>query len=226
MGKHGNKDDFTPDGKRKVEMDIFPTVMGRFERLGIKDKATGFYWIIAILIFGVIWHLASLHYDSALLLPSPLRTMAAFFAAAQDPEIIRNMFITLRRVLTGFTYAIAIGVPLGFIMGYSKTMLRMIDPLISSARQIPIMAWIPLTIIWLGLGDGPTVFLIAIAGVFPVILNTISGVHSISEDYYNAARSMGAKPASLFAHVVIPGSLPDILSGMRLAISAGWMSVI
>ena len=88
------------------------------------------------------------------------------------------------------------------------------------------MAWVPLTIVWFGIGDGPTIFLIAFAGVFPIILNTIQGIRSISKDYYNAARSMGASPFSIFINVMLPAALPDILTGARLAISTGWMSVI
>jgi NitT/TauT family transport system permease protein len=226
MGKDEYKAENPGNDGKKAELDLFPSVIGRYDRMGIKDRASKLYWLVAVLCFAGVWHLASLYYDSSLLLPSPMRTAAAFFTALFDAEIISNMLITLRRVLTGLFYAVMIGVPLGFLMGYSKTFLRMIDPLISSARQIPIMAWVPLTIVWLGLGDGPTIFLIAMAGVFPVILNTISGVHSVSEDYYNAARSLGANHVSLFAHVVVPGSLPSILGGMRLAVSAGWMSVI
>ena len=81
-------------------------------------------------------------------------------------------------------------------------------------------------IVWFGLGDGPTIFLITFAGVFPVILNTIAGVQSISQDYYHAARSMGARPWSILSSIIVPGSLPDILTGLRIALSAGWMSVI
>jgi NitT/TauT family transport system permease protein len=88
------------------------------------------------------------------------------------------------------------------------------------------MAWVPLTIVWFGLGDGPTVFLIAMVGLFPILLSTIAGVDSISKDYYNAARSMGASRSSVIRNVVIPAAMPDVLTGMRLALSAGWMSVI
>ena len=224
----GSRDKFrkSEQKRNKMKVDIFPSVMGRYDKRGAKGDGSRLYFVLTILVLGGLWHLASLYYASDLLLPSPVKTLIAFFNSVQDPVILTNMMITLRRVLIGLIYALSIGIPLGFLMGYSATALNIIDPLVSSIRQIPIMAWIPLTIVWLGLGDGPTVFLIAIAGVFPVMLNTITGVHNISDDYYNAARSMGANPFSLFAHVVVPGSLPDILSGMRLAVSAGWMSVI
>ena len=103
---------------------------------------------------------------------------------------------------------------------------KLLGGIIDSIRQIPVMAWVPLTIIWLGIGDGPTIFMIAISGVFPIILNTIDGVKSISKDYYDAAKSMGASKLSIFINIVVPASLPSVLTGPRIAIGTGWMSVI
>ncbi len=186
-------------------------------------------WAFRLLTLGLVlllWHLAARSIQSDLLLPSPWSTAKAFFKGIQDPEILENMFLTLKRVLYGLGIALVAGTTLGFLMGYSKAAYRLIDPIIGPIRQVPIMAWVPLTIIWLGLGDGPTLFIIAIVGVFPILLNTISGVQSISPNYINAARSMGARPWGLFSRVILPASLPDILTGVRLAVSAGWMSVI
>jgi len=194
--------------------------------LGSAQSKQIFYRLIMVLGVLGIWQLAANHYNSDLLLPPPWKTLVTFVAAVHDPEVLTNLFITLRRVLTGFLYALLIGIPLGFLMGYSKVALHILEPLIDSVRQVPIMAWVPLTIVWFGLGDGPTIFLIAFAGVFPIILNTIAGVQGISNDYYNAARSMGAGPWSIFAHVIVPGALPDILTGGRISIGMGWMSVI
>ena len=196
------------------------------ENISEKNKAQKFYWLACLAIICAIWQVGAMSYSSDLILPTPWKTMLAFIEAALNPKILVNLLITLRRVITGFLCAVIIGVPLGYLMGYSAAALRTMDPLISSLRQIPIMAWVPLTIMWFGLGDGPTVFLIAFSGLFPIILNTIAGVQSISQDYYNAALSMGAGPMSIFSSVIFPGSLPDILTGMRIAVSAGWMSVI
>ena len=111
-------------------------------------------------------------------------------------------------------------------MGYSPKMLQIMSPFINSLRQVPIMAWVPLAIVWCGIGDGPTVFLIAFSGIFTIILNTVAGVQDISKDFYNAARSMGAGTLSIIKDIVVPGSLPGVLTGVRLAIGMGWMSVI
>jgi len=194
--------------------------------LGPVKRKQLFYRLIMVLGVLGIWELAANSYNSDLMLPPPGKTLVSLAAAVHDPEVLTNLFITLRRVLTGFFYALMLGVPIGFLMGYSKVALHVLEPLIDSVRQVPIMAWVPLTIVWFGLGDGPTIFLIAFSGTFPVILNTIAGVQGISKDYYHAARSMGAGPWSIFAHVIVPGALPDILTGSRIAVGMGWMSVI
>jgi len=143
-----------------------------------------------------------------------------------DLYVLTNLAITMRRVVTGATYAFLIGFPLGMLMGYSPRLLRIISPFMNSMRQVPIMSWVPLTIVWFGIGDGPTIFLIAFSGIFTIILNTIAGVQDISKDFYNAARSMGANTVDIIKDIVLPGALPGVLTGVRLAIGLGWMSVI
>jgi ABC-type nitrate/sulfonate/bicarbonate transport system permease component len=174
----------------------------------------------------LFWQVAAMRVNHALLLPTPASAFLAFFQVIQEPKPLLELLITMKRVGTGFLIALGIGLPIGYLMGYSKTFLRIFDPLINTFRQIPIMAWVPLMIIWLGLGDAPTVFLITVAALFPVMLNTVASVQDISPDYYNAARSMGAGPLSIFTHVIVPGSLPGIMTGMRIGMGTGWMSVI
>lgn len=193
------------------------------------DKPKSFDLVYRILLLGVIvsiWHISAVRIGSSLLLPKPIDVLQGFITCITDQEIVKNVFITLQRVLKGFSYALLFGLPIGLIMGFSTKIEGILSPIVDSARQVPIMAWVPLTIVWFGIGDGPTIFLIAFAGVFPIILNTIQGIRSISKDYYNAARSMGASPFSIFINVMLPAALPDILTGARLAISTGWMSVI
>ena len=181
--------------------------------------------ILFVFILG-LWQIGAKKIGSSLLLPMPIDVFHGFITCITDPEIVKNVLITMQRVLKGFMYAMLFGLPLGLIMGFSSTFEKVFSPVVDSARQVPIMAWVPLTIVWFGIGDGPTIFLIAFSGVFPIILNTIQGVRSISKDYYNAAKSMGASPFVIFTNVMLPAALPDILTGARLAISGGWMSVI
>lgn len=185
-----------------------------------------FYKISSIGLIFAIWYLGAVYYDNSLLLPNPVVVLKKFIIAIQDKEVLMNLLITLGRVLRGFFYALIIGVPLGFFMGYVKVVEELLGNLIDSLRQVPIMAWVPLTIVWFGIGDGPTVFLIAFGGVFPIVLNTIHGVKSVPKNYYNAAKSMGASESNMFFNITLPYATPDILTGSRLAVSTGWMSVI
>jgi NitT/TauT family transport system permease protein len=192
----------------------------------LNGKDFNFYTPIALIIIAIIWIIGAKTVNQPFLFPSLQSTIDSFFKAVTDLYVLRNIGITMRRVLTGVFYALIIGLPIGMVMGYSKTMLRAFAPFINSLRQVPIMAWVPLSIIWFGLGDGPTIFMIAFSGIFTIILNTIAGVQDIDKDFYHAARSMGAGTIDIIKDIVLPGSLPGIITGIRLAIGMGWMSVI
>ncbi len=204
----------------------------KFPAAGIGMPKIGFKpgrLVYRAVTFGILlmaWHLAALHYGNRLVLPTPWQTGKAFFFALQDMDTLKNLAITLKRVLAGLGIASGIGLTAGFAMGYSNTIYKLVDPVIGPLRQVPIMAWVPLTIVWFGLGEGPTLFLIAMVAVFPILLNTMAGVRSVSRNYYHAARSMGAGQLSIFRRVTLPGALPDMITGLRIGLSAGWMSVI
>lgn len=189
-------------------------------------KEFNIYTPIALIIIAIVWTIAADIVDKPFLFPSLKSIVAAFLKAITDLYVLRNIGITMKRVLTGAFYAFIVGLPIGMVMGYSKSMLKALAPFINSIRQVPIMAWVPLAIIWFGLGDGPTIFMIAFSGIFTIILNTISSIQDIDKDYYNAARSMGASTMDIIKDIVLPGSLPGVITGIRLAIGMGWMSVI
>lgn len=182
--------------------------------------------LVGLAVICIIWFAAAHIVDKPFLFPYLEDVLKEVGYSLTDMYVLRNLGITMRRVLTGSLYAFVIGFPLGMLMGYSRQILRAISPFMNSLRQVPIMAWVPLAIVWFGIGDGPTIFLIAFSGIFTIILNTISGVQDISKDYYHAAKSMGANTLGVIKDVVLPGSLPGVLTGLRLAIGLGWMSVI
>lgn len=188
-------------------------------------KGILYKFVIMAIVF-VAWQLYATSKNNPLIMPKFTDTIKQFALCLTDSKVISNILITLLRVLKGFLWALVVGVPLGFLMGVSEFINKLIGGFVDSIRQVPIMAWVPLTIVWFGIGDGPTIFLIAFSGVFPIILNTIQGVRNISKDYYYAAKSMGASKVSIFKDIIVPATLPDILTGARIAIGGGWMSVI
>lgn len=204
----------------KIKRNRFKTMMESEE---FSQKVYKYGFVIILLI---IWQIASTKVGIPLLLPTPKSTFTEFYANITSKQVMTNIGITMSRVIKGWLIAVLIGVPIGMAMGLSKIFEGILGGVVNSLRQIPMMAWVPLSIIWLGIGDGPTLFMIALNGVFQVIMNTSSGVASIDKDYYNAAKSMGASKGSTFVNVVVPASMPHILVGARLAIGAGWMSVI
>lgn len=204
----------------KIKRNKFKKMMGSEE---FSQKIYKYGFVIILLI---VWQIASTKVGIPLLLPTPKSTFTEFYANITSAKVMTNIGITMSRVVRGWLIAVLVGVPIGMAMGLSKIFKGILGGVVNSLRQIPMMAWVPLSIIWLGIGDGPTLFMIALNGVFQVIMNTSSGVASIDKDYYNAAKSMGASKMSTFTNVVVPASMPHILVGARLAIGAGWMSVI
>lgn len=192
----------------------------------VRSQKDMLYQIGAFVLLIVIWEIAARRIAIPLIWPSAFTIGESMVRAVTDPTILSNFGITLARVLKGWGIAVIFGVPVGLAMGLSRPFNAMFGGIINALRQIPMMAWVPLTIIWFGIGDGPTLFMIALNGIFQVVLNTASGVQGVSRDYFHAAKSMGAGKASVFFNVTLPGSLPDILTGARLAIGGGWMSVI
>ena len=174
----------------------------------------------------VVWHFAALYIDQTIRLPGFQATMQSFFSNWTNSVVMENLGITLWRVLRGVGYSALVALPLGLFMGYSKTIRQIISPLMNSIRQIPIMAWVPMAIIWFGLGEGPTLFIIFMSAVFPLMINTLSGVININPDYISAAKSMGASTLNIFTTIILPGAFPSFLTGLRMAVGLGWMSVI
>ena len=142
----------------------------RWRKMGGKNR--NFAALIALIFICGIWTVAAHAVAKPFIFPYFEDVIKEVVYSLSDMYVLRNLGITMRRVLTGAFYAFIIGLPLGMIMGYSPKILRALSPFMNSLRQVPIMAWVPLAIVWFGIGDGPTIFLIAFSGVFTIILNT------------------------------------------------------
>lgn len=182
---------------------------------------------LALLIsFCIAWYFSAHAYNKPFVFPYIEEVVDDLIYALTDLAVLRAIGITIRRVLLGTFYAILFGIPVGMAMGFSPLAMKALAPYVNALRQIPTTAWVPLAIIWFGLGDGPTLFVLALHGVFVIILNTAAGVMEINKEYYNAVRSMGANTLQVVTDVVLPGSLPGVITGIRLALGMGWMTVV
>jgi ABC-type nitrate/sulfonate/bicarbonate transport system permease component len=136
------------------------------------------------------------------------------------------MLYSLYRVALGYAIAALLAIPLGLLMGWSPGLLRATHSLFEVVRPIPPLAWIPIAILWFGIGIKSAVFIIFLGAFFPILLNTISGVLSIQPILIEAARTLHAKGKDIFFKVLLPGAVPSIFVGMRIGIGIGWMTLV
>jgi ABC-type nitrate/sulfonate/bicarbonate transport system permease component len=183
--------------------------------------------LIAFVLAGTAWELFA---RSGALPPAIAPSLAAIAAAAgrmaASGALLVHAGFTLARLAAGLAGAALVGVPVGLLMGRSPRVERFVLPLVSALAPIPSLAWVPLFILWLGLGNPATVALVLYAAVFPLVLNTWTGVRSVRPIWIRAAEAMGAGPRSLFRLVVLPGSLPFVIAGLRQALARGWIAVV
>ena len=137
-----------------------------------------------------------------------------------------NIWVSCRRIFIAFVLATGLGVPLGLFMGWSRKFKDYTFPVLETLRPIPILAWVPLAIVMFAGFETPIIFLATLASFFVTALNTMLGVESIDESYFRAAGCLGSKRRHVFIHVVVPGSLPFIFTGLQISIGVAWFSLV
>lgn len=137
-----------------------------------------------------------------------------------------HLFASLWRVMAGFAWSVTLGIVLGILIGLSRATERVIDPTIQVLRNVPVTAWVPLSLIFFGIGNRPAIFLIGLGAFFPAVLNTTHGVRQVSQTLYKSAMMMGANRRELIFRVILPAALPSILTGVRLSMGIAWVLVV
>lgn len=140
--------------------------------------------------------------------------------------IITHLLASMQRVYGGFFLALAIGIPLGLLIGKVKVVRQMLDPTLSLLRPIPVTAWLPLSMIFFGLGPRSAIFLVFLGAFYPILLNTIFGVRSVDTKLFEAASMLGCDGSKLFRQVVLPAAMPSIFNGLRLAHGFAWILIV
>jgi NitT/TauT family transport system permease protein len=179
--------------------------------------------VIAALI--AVWWTAVVATGSPIF-PTPLAVVTGTLELLRDGSLWRHIGASLMRVGTGFGLAVCVAVPLGLWMGWVRNAYRTLNPIFQILRPISPIAWIPLAILWFGVGDASPIYLIFISSVFPMIVQTTVGVHTIEKRYLRAAENFGVSRRTLFTRVVIPAVLPQILVGMRIGLGVAWLVVV
>lgn len=161
-----------------------------------------------------------------LLLPPPATVLASLVEMVRSGYLLDNVSISILRVVSGFLLAALIAVPLGIAMAISATIHNLTEPLVRLLSPIPGVAWVPLAILWFGLGDQAAIFIITIGSIFPILLNTAQGVQDADHRLIDAARTMGATRWQLLRRVLLPGLVPYLVTGFRTGLSFAWRVVI
>ena len=179
--------------------------------------------VIAVLI--AVWWLSVVVTHSAIF-PTPWQVVTGTLELAQDGTLWDDIGASLMRVAVGFLLAVSIAVPLGLWMGWVRGAFSTLNPIFQMLRPISPIAWIPIAILWFGVGDTSPIFLIFMSSVFPMVVQTTAGVHTIERRYLRAAENFGVSRYTLFRRVVIPAVLPQIIVGMRIGLGVSWLVVV
>jgi taurine transport system permease protein len=203
----------------------------RRARRTARSRTTLFFFVGSAVFWLSAWALAAaLQVVPPLFLPSPATVAARFIAVIgdgyADATLIEHASASLFRVLAALVCAFAVGVPVGMGMGLSTVVRGIFDPIIEAYRPIPPLAYLPLVVIWLGIGETAKVLLIFLAILPAIALSTASGVRAVPAERINAALTLGATRLQVLGHVVLPNALPEILVGTRIGLSVGWSTLV
>jgi ABC-type nitrate/sulfonate/bicarbonate transport system permease component len=189
---------------------------------------------LALAAFLLLWQTASVtgmfgrmspEY-SLFLLPPPKVVFLALAEMIRTGYLWDNLSISIVRVMIGFALSVFIGLPLGIGMAISPTVNNLAEPFVRIFSPIPGVAWVPLAILWFGLGDEAAIFIITVGAIFPILLNTMQGVHDVDTHLVDAARMMGATRWQVIRRVMLPSLVPYLVTGFRTGLGYAWRVVI
>jgi ABC-type nitrate/sulfonate/bicarbonate transport system permease component len=159
-------------------------------------------------------------------LPPPSRVLADGWAVLTSGDLLWHVAKSLSRVLGGVIVAASVAIPVGCFIGLSPLFEDLLDPVVEFFRPIPPPAWIPLGILWFGIGDAQNVFITSLGAFFPIVLNTIAAVRGVDRALVWGALTLGGAPRQVLREIVLPGALPLILTGLRIGLGVGWMALV
>jgi len=196
--------------------------------LGAHLPASVRRWTAPLSVAGLAcaaWHLACVVSETPVF-PTPVRSFAAIVELGRTPRLWQDVTASLFRVTWGFGLAAAIGIPAGLWIGWSGRAFEALNPIVQFLRPISPIAWIPISILWFGLGDVSAGFLILIASIFPILVGTTAAVQNIPQVYVRSASNFGLEGFDLFRRIVLPAAMPQIITSLRIALGVAWLVIV
>jgi NitT/TauT family transport system permease protein len=190
------------------------------------NKLEKFLWpLLATALFFALWHYLVI-WSGTKVFPAPFQVEKGLLELLHKNVLWQDIGSSLRRVATGFGAATILGIPLGLALGWYPAVNQIVNPVMQILRPISPMAWIPVAIIFFGVGDKAAIFLIFLGAFFPIVVASINGVSNVPSVFRRAGRNFGLAPTQLLARVVFPAALPQIIVGLRLALGIAWLVVV
>ena len=203
---------------------------GSNKSTGISRRTWLGWTTVLIVLVGWWWLTAATGIVSAARFPAPREVWEAlgqiFIEGYGNGRLHQHVLHSLQLVAMGFAVAVGVGVPLGLLMGHSRTAEALINPAFMLLRPIPPLAWIQLAIVWLGLGDAAKILVIFVAAFVPSVINSYTGVRNIEPAVMEAAQMLGIRGWKLVSEVLVPGAFPMIFTGLRLSLQASWTTLV
>lgn len=192
----------------------------------------GVVWgfISVVTALAIWWAVTATGLVPSLFLPNPISVWQQFVKVSTEgymsATLIQHTFASLGRVFIALVLAVVVGVPIAIWMGTNRTVQAIFDPLLEFYRPIPPLAYLPLLVIWLGIGELTKITLIFLSILAPIIISTLQGILTVNKSRQFAALSLGATPSQLLWHVTLPSALPHILTGIRIGLGVGWSTLV
>ncbi len=205
---------------------------GRRASRGLGRPAVLVLRAVSLLLFFALWWGVSLlnahvlKVFNPILLPAPDEVMRAGIKMAASGELLRHITASLSRVVWGFSIAAALGIVVGTALGRSRLLEHLVEPMLEMLRPIPPLAFLPMMVLWFGIGEASKVAFITYAAFFPIFTTTIEGIKYVDHVLIRAASSLGPSERQIFWHVVLPAATPNIITGMRLAFGLSFFVIV
>ncbi len=181
--------------------------------------------LLGIGVFVLLWW-TGVHFSRTHILPTPLASLNALKELSRKGLLFRYSIASLYRVTWGYLSAVVLGVPLGLLLGSSRRLRIAFNPYLQILRPISPLAWIPISILWFGVGDVSAIFIIFVASFLPITVSAMNAVANVSQVHIDVARNMGLSTRAMLLRVLLPSALPQLIVGLRIALGIAWLVVV